>query len=337
MCVCGTLHKDGTWHWYDVVGTNLLEDTIVRGILVRYSDVTKRRQDEVQQDAVYRIAQAALVTNSLDDLFSSIHMIVSEVMPAANFYIALYDAKTKLINFPYYQDSFDEPPPEPVKLTKGLTEYVIRTGRSLLCDRKKFDEMVKRDEITLIGTAFAAWLGVPLIIGKQIIGVMGVQHYGDEKAYSNRDQKLLEFVSSQVAASIYRKQAEVSLKESEARFRGLFENATIGIYRSTPNGRLLLANPALIQILGYDRFDEIISVDLRQHGYVNPADRLHYVELLERNGEVHGLGSIWRKKDGSAVNVRESTRVTRDEQTGEIYYEGIIEDISERKTSGAGT
>lgn len=325
------LHKDGTWHWYDVVGTNLYEEPLVQGILIRYNDVTKRRQDEVQQDAVYRIAQAALVTESLDDLFSSIHTIISEVMPAVNFYIALYDAKTGLISFPYYQDSFDEPPPEPVRLEKGLTEYVIKTGRSLLCDRTKFNDLEKQGRVTLIGTAFAIWLGVPLIVGKQVIGVMGVQHYEDEKAYSERDQRLLEFVSSQVASSIHRKQADVSLRESEARFRGLFENATIGIYRSTPDGRLLLANPALLSLSGYDSFDEMISLDLNQLGYVNPVDRFRYKELLERNGEVRGLESVWRKKDGSAIHVRESARVIRDERTGTIFYEGIVEDISERK------
>ena len=330
------LHKDGTWHWYEVAGKNMIEDPLVRGILIRSSDVTKRRQNEVQQDAVYRIAQAALFTESLDDLFASIHMIISEVMPSVNFYIALYDAENDLIDFPYYEDEYDDPPSAPTRLEGGLTAYVIRTGESLLCDRSKFKNLVEQGEVMLIGTAFAIWLGVPLIIDKQVIGVMGVQHYEDETAYSKRDQKMLEFVSSQVAFVINRKQTEVNLKESESRFRNLFENATIGIYRSTPDGRLLLINPALLRISGYESIEELALIDLKQSGYVNPDDRILFQKLLERDGEVHGLESVWRKKNGSAIYVRESARIVRDELTGEIYYEGIVEDISDRKQAEQG-
>ena len=325
------LHKDGSWHWYEVSGINLLQDPRVRGILIRYSDVTKRKQDEVQQDAVYRIAQAALVTESLDDLFSSIHMIISEVVSASNFYIALYDAENDLIDFPYYQDKFDEPPTKPTKLDKGLTAFVIRAGQSLLCDRDRFIQLKELKKVALVGTAFAIWLGVPLIIGKQVIGVMGIQDYENENAYSIKDQRFLEFVSSQVAFAIYRKQTEVALRESESRFRSLFENSTIGIYRSTPAGRLLLINPALLRITGYTSYEELVTVDLSKSGYVNPKDRIHFQELLKRDGEVRGLESAWMKKDGSAIYVRESARIIRDEKNGEIYYEGIVEDISERK------
>jgi PAS domain S-box-containing protein len=325
------LHKDGIWHWYDVAGKNLLDDPLVGGIVIRFRDITKRRQDEVQQDAVYRIAQAALVTESLDDLFSSIHTVISEVIPAENFYIALYDTESDLIHFPYYQDEYDDPPGEPAQLGNGLTAYVIRTAQSLLCNGHHFNQLKERDEVTLIGTAFAIWLGVPLIIGKQVIGILGVQHYENENAYNEGDKKFLEFVSSQIAFAIYRKQTEVNLRESESRFRGLFENSTIGIYRSTPDGQLLLVNPALLRLSGYESFDELASIDLSQSGYVDPEDRIRFQELLEKDGEIRGMESVWRKKDGSAIYVRESARVIRDEQSGEIYYEGIVEDISDRK------
>jgi PAS domain S-box-containing protein len=325
------LHKDKTWHWYDVAGKNMLADPLVGGIVIRYSDITKRRQDEVQQDAVYRIAQATLVTESLDDLFSSIHTIISEVIPAENFYIALYDSESELVHFPYYQDEYDESPGEPAQLGKGLTAYVIRSAQSLLCNRHQFNRLKEQGKVTLIGTAFAVWLGVPLIIGNQVFGVIGVQHYEDESVYSERDKKFLEFVSSQIAFAIYRKQTEVDLRESELRFRSLFENSTIGIYRSTPDGRLLLVNPALLRLSGYEDFDELTSIDLSQSGYFYPEDRIRFQELLEKDEEIRGMESVWRKKDGSAIYVRESARVIHDEQSGEIYYEGIVEDISDRK------
>ena len=325
------LQKDGSWHWYDVMGTNMLEDPLVKGILIRFNDITKRKQDELQQEAVYRITQAALSSMSLGDLFSSIHLIIAEIMPASNFYLALYDSKNELLEFPYYQDENDTPPSGPVKLGHGLTEYVIRTGRTLLCNQEVSDRLEEQDEVDLVGSPSAIWLGVPLLIGQQVIGVMVVQDYNDEKAYGTREQKLFEFVSSQVASAIFRKQAEAELRESEIRFRSLFENSTIGIYRSTPDGRLLLVNPALLRISGYESLDEVENIDLTQSGYVNPDERKQFQMLLEMDGEVRGIESAWRKKDGSAIFVRESARLIRNELTGEIYYEGIVEDITERK------
>ena len=325
------LQKDGSWHWYEVMGTNMLEKPLVQGILIRFTDITKRRQDELQQEAVYRITQAALGSMSLGDLFSSIHLIISEIMPVSNFYLALYDAKNELLEFPYYQDENDEPPSGPVKLEHGLTEYVIRTGRTLLCNQEVSDRLEEYGEVDLVGSPSAIWLGVPLLIGQQVIGVMVVQDYTDEKAYGVREQKLLEFVSSQVASAIFRKQAEAELRESETRFRSLFENSTIGIYRSTPDGRLLLVNPALLRISGYESLDAVENIDLSKSGYVNPDERKQFQMLLERDGEVRGVESAWRKKDGSAIFVRESARLIQNELTGEPYYEGIVEDITERK------
>ena len=323
--------KDGVWHWYEVSGTNMLEHPLVQGLLIRYSDIRKRRQEHVQQDAVYRIAQAALSATTLNDLFVSIHLIISEIMPASNFYIALCDAKQNTLEFPYYQDEFDDPPADPVKFGHGLTEYVIRSGKSLLCDQEVSDHLESKKEVKLVGSPSAIWLGVPLLIEKRVVGVMVVQDYEDGNAFAEREKRLLEFVSSQVASAIFRKQVDSELRENESRFRSMFENSTIGIYRSTPDGRLLMVNPALLRLSGYETQDELENIDLGQYGYVNPEDRKKFQALLERDGVVRGLESVWRKKDGSAMHVRESAWVIHNDADGEIYYEGVVEDITERK------
>lgn len=325
------LHKNGHWHWYDVAAVNMLEAPLVQGILIQYSDVSKRKQDAIQQDAVYRIAQAALASESLEDLFASLHMIISEVMPAGNFYLAIYDSANNLLEFPYYVDEFDNPPIEPAKLGHGLTEYVIRSGKSLLCTQEKFDELKAKGEVDLVGSPFAIWLGVPLLIGGRVVGVMTVQHYNEMSVYGERELRMLEFVSSQVASAIYRKQVETGLRESEERFRSLFENATAGIYRSTPDGELLLANPAVWKMTGFDSLEDAQSVDLEKDGFVNPADRKRFREILQRKGEIIGYESIWKKKDGSPVYLRESARLFENPETGQVHYEGIVEDVTERK------
>jgi PAS domain S-box-containing protein len=127
------------------------------------------------------------------------------------------------------------------------------------------------------------------------------------------------------------KKTEEELKKSEVRFRGLYENATIGMYRTTPEGNILLANPALVSMLGFESFEELSQRDLASEGYAPNYPRLEFQKRLEQDGEVRGLESAWKRKDGSFIFVRESTHLARNEKDQPIYYEGTVEDITERK------
>jgi PAS domain S-box-containing protein len=204
-------------------------------------DITARKQAEFLQDAIYRIAQAADQAESLESLFPSIHAIIQEVMPADNFYIALYDEKTDLLSFPYSVDEVD-PPMEPKKPGKGLTEYVLRTAKSLLCDQALFDQLNQRGEIELVGGHSPIWLGVPLIIAGQAIGIMAVQNYRNINAYSERELRILEFVSSQAAMAIHRKQAEEELRESESSLETILRSTADGILAIGIDNKVLFAN-----------------------------------------------------------------------------------------------
>jgi PAS domain S-box-containing protein len=128
-----------------------------------------------------------------------------------------------------------------------------------------------------------------------------------------------------------RKQAEEALAESEERFRTLYENSTVGIYRTTPDGRILLANPTLINMLGYSSLAELSSRNLEKDGFEPSYERIHFTDLIEKNGEAKGLESAWKRRDGTVVFVSESARAIRDREGATLYYDGIVEDISERK------
>ena len=128
-----------------------------------------------------------------------------------------------------------------------------------------------------------------------------------------------------------RKQAEEALRESEERFRTLYDNATIGLYRTTPDGHILMSNPVGIRMLGFDSFDEIAKRDLENVGFGPEYLRKEFREKLESEGVVIGLESKWIKKDGSEIFVRENAKVFRDENGEALYYDGSFEDITERK------
>lgn len=128
-------------------------------------------------------------------------------MPAKNFYIALYDKNSDLISFPYFVDEFDEPLP-PSKPGRGLTEYLLRTDEPLFASPEVFQDLVKKGEVELVGADSFDWLGVPLKIKNNTIGVLVVQSYNKFERYTVEELEHLIFVADQAAMAIERKQSE---------------------------------------------------------------------------------------------------------------------------------
>jgi PAS domain S-box-containing protein len=127
-----------------------------------------------------------------------------------------------------------------------------------------------------------------------------------------------------------RKLSEQALRESELRFRGLFENATLGIYQSTPDGKVLMVNPTMLKITGYNSLEEIIRMGALNF-YADPSTRETFMREVAKYGSILGFESLWKKKDGTLIYIRESARAVRDDDDHIICYEGTIEDISEKK------
>ncbi len=125
------------------------------------------------------------------------------------------------------------------------------------------------------------------------------------------------------------REVEKALRQSEADFRGLFEHMPDGIYRSTPDGRILAANPALARMLGYASPDELLHLNIGRDLYVRAADREQFKKPLETQGEVHNAELVLRRKDGREIVVLDNARAVRDEMGQVIYYEGTLTDITE--------
>ncbi|MEA2007897.1 MAG: PAS domain S-box protein, partial [Chloroflexota bacterium] len=126
-------------------------------------------------------------------------------------------------------------------------------------------------------------------------------------------------------------QMRESLRESEERFRSIYENTTVGMYRTTPDGEILMANPALANMTGFDSFEELSQFNLEEEWYESKEHREEFKRLLEEKGVVKGLVSIWTKKDGPDIVVSESAKAFRDSDGNISYYEGTAIDITKRK------
>ena len=121
--------------------------------------------------------------------------------------------------------------------------------------------------------------------------------------------------------------------ESLARYRSIVENAVEGIFQSTPDGRYLLANPALARMYGYASPEELLASvsDISLSIYVDPSVRDEFKRLMARDGEVRGLEYEVRRKDGSTLWISEHARAVRDEEGGVLYYEGFVMDVTRRR------
>jgi PAS domain S-box-containing protein len=128
------------------------------------------------------------------------------------------------------------------------------------------------------------------------------------------------------------KKAEESLKESEEIFRNLFDNSTVGIYRSTPDGKFIKANKAFLDLLGYSSFDELVKADKKiDILYADKNERKKFKEVMEKKGKVYGFESRLTRKDGEIVLTKDSVITVKDNNGNTIFYDGTIEDITKQK------
>ncbi len=131
------------------------------------------------------------------------------------------------------------------------------------------------------------------------------------------------------------RRAEKALEESEERHRRLFENAPIGIYRTTPDGRILMANQALLEMLGYSSFGELASRNLEQDDFEPGYNRREFIAAFEGGREIKGHEALWTRRDGTVIAVRENARAVRAQNGEVLFFEGTIEDVTARKRAEA--
>ncbi|MCZ4696329.1 PAS domain S-box protein [Ancylomarina euxinus] len=127
------------------------------------------------------------------------------------------------------------------------------------------------------------------------------------------------------------KKIESELIESKELFSGLFRNSTMGLYQTTPEGEILLVNPAITKMLGYNSLEELQKRDLSRSSYVHNSKREEFKKLLEEKGEVTGFESAWLTKNGDTIYVNEGARAVKNLEGEIIRYEGAVLDITEKK------
>ncbi len=203
---------------------------------------------------LYDISNAVNSTHSLTELYHSIYKSLNKLIALPNFFIALYDAQTRMINFKYFIDEYDENFPiiENNEHANSLTGEVIRTGRPLLLKENTLIERAKNNR--LIGTIPKIWLGAPLIIGNQVMGAISIQHYTDLDYFSHQHLEILVCVAEQISIAIQRYQILEKLEKEKKTLRIITDHTHSIIFTINSNGTYIFTNPSHMQ-LGYDPED----------------------------------------------------------------------------------
>lgn len=126
-------------------------------------------------------------------------------------------------------------------------------------------------------------------------------------------------------------ESEESLRQSEERFRGMFENAGIGMYRTSVDGKVLMANPAIVRMLGYESFNQLEKLNLNDQANDQIASRKEFIQQMRERGYVTGQESVLTSKSGQKLYIRESAKAITNEHGDVLYFEGTLEDLTDRK------
>lgn len=295
-------------------------------------DITERKRAEAERRAIAEIVHGVLTTSNLDELFTLAQHAISKLLPAENCFVALYDKTSEILHIPFCKDEFD-PIASPQKLGRGLTAFVVRSGRPMFMTPELIQELVSKGEIEFVGTLPAAWLGVPLRTPTDIIGVLVVQHYEDKDAYSQQDLELLASVADQLGLAIERKQIEMELKANEMQLKEAQGIAHLGSWEHDAVTGEVKWSHELWRIFGLEQREFGLSFE-EYLAMVHPDDH-HFVKSINEKSQQakkdFGYDCRIIQPDGTVRVLHANGRVICDEHDQVVKIMGTDQDITEQK------
>lgn len=281
-------------HGYDTFGNdrylvhNLIgiieNDRLVR-VWGTALNATEEKRNKLMSGIAYRIARTTEMQNTLEGIFADVHSILQDAMGAKNFYIALFDKNYESISFPYYVDEIN-PCEETRKLGKGPLDYVLRTGKTLVLKPETMAQIEENEGLQFTGVKPRSWLGVPMVVGKTVIGAMVTQSYSDTQVYTEQHRHIMKFVSAQISKAIDYKRTLMALRGKEYLYQRFFEHSSIPLFIADSEGALVEGNVSFWKL--FNKKPEEAQTLLSERIYIgSEKDRKKLIEelYLERNLE----------------------------------------------------
>jgi PAS domain S-box-containing protein len=288
-------------------------------------DISHRKQSELVQQIMFNISEAVTKTKNMSDFYKVVHSELNKLIDASNFFVALYDEESDTITLPYIEDEQDKIEKAPASQT--ISAQVIKYNQSLLLKEKDMDKLQEEGKIGMVGTPCKVWLGVPLRDESKVIGIIVVQSYIDENAYSETDLALMEFVSGQIAVSIKKKQVEEQLRILSLSV----EQSPALVVITDLDGNIEYVNPKFIEITGYT-LEEVKNKNPRilKSGLTSPEIYKELWQSLTSGNEWRGEFQN-RKKNGQVYWELAFISPIKNESGKVTHYLAVKEDITQRK------
>lgn len=207
------------------------------GMIFSFRDISIRKKERKVTQTLYRISQITHSGISIQEMYPLVHQQLGEIIDATNFYVALLGLEQGQLHFPYYTDEAagqDEIFINRYCTSQSIFHYILKVGKPVLMDYQRYRKMLSYGYIEPwdVMTNTHLWLGIPLKVNDQVIGVIALQSYDNARLYSEKDLGLLEFVSQQLAGAIYHKNIEVQLER-------FYQNQDKEDISETGNGSIL--------------------------------------------------------------------------------------------------
>ena len=330
------------WVHCDSAGQNIpCEVRFVRlpsssGRLLRASiiDITERKRAEAAAAGEQRVFEKIAANAALTNVLEAICEVVERVVPNAKGAITLLDAERQALSFgvaPNLPRAFVAAMDfAPVGMRYGSCSAAVFLSRAVTVTDVEADALWEfRRETALAADLRAAWSLPILASDGRVVGTLAV--YRRQAGLPQpKEHELLSRMAQIAGIAIERRAAEDALRRSESKFRGLFENVMEGVYQTSREGRILVANPAFVRLLGYASAEELYLVPAGAL-YWYPSDWDTFMRRMESEGELRNQEYVLKRKDGSMLVVVENCRVVRDKHGHISGYEGTLTDITERK------
>lgn len=306
--------------------------SIIRDITERKSAEKELKRRLAIEEAV---ARASRLFISPDTDLNEVLKILGEAVSANRAYIFQVREDGTIENTHQWHDAETEPMIELSRLHTANFPWGVqklRAGESVVIhDTDFFPPEAATDRESFLTWGRFSVLAFPVhSTTGELSGIIGFDCRKESKQWDSTDIQALRVVAEMISVYWERKKAEELLRESEEQYRDFFENTPVGIYRTTPDGRVLMANPVLLRMLGCSSSEELSQRNLEEK-YEPEYSLSQFKERLEREGHIPWFEAVWTREDGTALFVRETAKAVRNSAGSIVYYEGAVEDITHHK------
>jgi diguanylate cyclase (GGDEF)-like protein/PAS domain S-box-containing protein len=306
--------------------------------LIRASiiDVAQRKRADTFAFGERRILELIAANAPLDRTLQAVVNVAEQVEAEVSAAVMLLDDEQRMLHLAAI-GGLDGPLREalaerPVGLRVGSCGAAVALRRQIVVPDVSGDEMWAELRTQAIESRVGGCCSTPIVTtGDRVHGTLDI-YFRVARSPKTEELDLAARLTQLAGIAIRRKQDETALRISEGRFRALFDNVVDGVFQVTPDGHLISANPALVRMLGFAAVDELGECRLDDF-CVDPLDRERLVTELEEHGRVRNYEYRLRRRNGSVIVVVENSRMVRDDAERDLYREGTITDVTQRKAA----